>query len=180
MSGDTNFITTLSANNQVSIYGVVTNWVLPSSLTSFYINSTSLTGVVTNWVLPSSLVNFYIYSTSLEGSLPQITAHATNAMNYQAQNTNIIDSNVTVFRKAMTVFNASTPKQAFSTANLDKLLKAIADWYQNNAPTANCTYTLNGANMGIPTGGASNADIARIVSYYSAAGKTATIIVRTS
>jgi hypothetical protein len=80
----------------------------------------------------------------------------------------------------MTVFNVGNQNVAFSTANVDKLLKALADWYQNNAPTANCTFTLSGANMGIPTGGASNADITRLVGYYTAAGKSATVLVRTS
>jgi hypothetical protein len=202
LTGDTDSITALQCFNQPSTYGVVTNWVLPATLTYFriystlltgnvtnwvlpatltyfFIYATSLTGDVTNWVLPANLANFYIYNTNCEGKLPQITA-SNNQLKYRTEGTNITDSNVTVFRKGMTAFNASNPKLPFSTANLDKLLKAIADWYQTNAPTANCTYTLNGANMGTPTGGASNADIARIVSYYSAAGKTATIIVRTS
>ena len=80
----------------------------------------------------------------------------------------------------MAVFDISNQNVAFSTANIDKLLKAAADWYQVNAPTANCTYNLSGANMGIPTGGASNVDIVRLSGYYSAAGFAATIICRTS
>ena len=80
----------------------------------------------------------------------------------------------------MTVFNIATQKVAFSTANIDILLKNIADWYEVNAPTANCTFTMNGANMGIPTDGASNADILRTIGYYTAASKIATFVVRTS
>jgi len=131
-------------------------------------------------VLPSTLVNFYVYQTAISGSLPQITVHGTNALDYETQSSAFSDSNVTVFRKAMTVFNVGGQTVTFSTANIDKLLKALADWYQVNAPTANCTFTLSGANMGIPTGGASNTDIARLVGYYTAAAKTATVIVRTS
>ena len=157
--------------------GVVTNWVLPSTLTYFNINSIGLTGVVTNWVLPSTLAAFYIYSTGLTGSLPQITTHATNALIYQAQSSSISDSVVTVFRKAMTVFNISNQNVAFSTVNIDKVLKALADWYQVNAPTANCTFTMNGVNMGIPTGGANNVDLLRLAQYYANASKTATIII---
>ena len=55
-----------------------------------------------------------------------------------------------------------------------------ANYYQNNAPTTNCEFNLSGSTMGIPTGGASNVDIARLVGYYSAAGFTATVIIRTS
>jgi len=90
------------------------------------------------------------------------------------------DSNTTVFRKAMTAFNVGSQNVIFPTANIDKLLKAAADWYQTNAPTANCTFTLSGANMGIPTGGASNADLVRLVGYYTTASKTATVLIRTS
>lgn len=157
LSGDTNSITIFQHFNQIKSYGVVTNWVLPSTLKYLYINSTGLTG-----------------------SLPQITEHATNAMNYRAYSAYMSDSNVTVFRKAMTNFDVSSQNVTFSTANIDKLLKAAADWYQVNAPTANCTYNLSGANMGIPSLGASNVDIVRLIGYYSAAGFAATIICRTS
>jgi len=160
--------------------GSVTNWVLPSTLITMEIQSTGLTGSVTNWVLPSAMIVLNIQSTSLTGSLPQITSHATNDIIYQAQSCSFSDSNVTVFRKAMSVFNVGSQNVTFPTANIDKLLKALADWYQVNAPTANCTFTLSGSNMGIPTGGSSNDDIVRLVGYYTAAGKSCTILVRTS
>jgi len=180
LSGDTNSITIFQHYNQIKSYGVVTNWVLPSTLKSFYIHVTGLTGVVTNWVLPSTLKSFYISATGLTGSLPQITEHATNTINYRASSAYMSDSNVTVFRKAMTNFDVSSQNVTFSTANIDKLLKAAADWYQVNAPTANCTYNLSGANMGIPTDGVSNVDIVRLIGYYSAAGFAATVLVRTN
>jgi hypothetical protein len=157
LSGDTNSITIFQHYNQIKSYGVVTNWVLPSTLTNFYISATGLTG-----------------------SLPQITEHATNTINYRASSAYMSDSNVTVFRKAMTNFDVSSQNVTFSTANIDKLLKAAADWYQVNAPTANCTYNLSGANMGIPTDGVSNVDIVRLIGYYSAAGFAATVLVRTN
>ncbi|MCE5214709.1 MAG: hypothetical protein LLF83_08340 [Methanobacterium sp.] len=200
ISGDTNSIATFNHNaqslsygvvtnwvlpaslaffviNSTGLTGVVTNWVLPASLTAFYIHYTGLTGVVTNWVLPASLTAFYIHSTDLTGSLPQITAHATNGLSYQAQTASLSDSKATVFRKGMTVFNISNQKVPFLTDKIDKVLKALADWYQNNAPTANCTYNLSGTNMGIPTGGASNVDIVRLSGYFTTAGFTAIIII---
>ena len=180
LSGDTDSITYFSHNTQAKSYGVVSNWVLPSSLQYFYIHKISVSGDISSWVLPSTLANFYVYSTQLSGSLPQITEHATNAINYRASSAYMSDSNVTVFRKAMINFDASNQNVTFSTANIDKLLKAAADWYQVNAPTANCTFNLSGANMGIPTGGVGNVDLVRLAGYYTAAGVTATIIVRTS
>jgi hypothetical protein len=126
------------------------------------------------------LIVFQIYSTGLTGSNPNITPHATNGLEYRANSCSISGNNTTTFRKAMTIFNISSQNVVYSTAEIDELLKAAADWYQVNAPTANCTYTMNGANMGIPTGGASNTDLVRLVGYYTSAGKTATVVVRTS
>jgi hypothetical protein len=203
LSGDTDSIGILRHYSQSKSYGVISNWILPSTLTSFYgfstqlsgdvsgwvlpstianfrVNSTQVSGDISNWVVPSTLGYFYVGSTQLSGSLPQITAHATNAINYWASLAYMSDSNVTVFRKAMTNFDVSNQNVTFSTANIDKLLKAAADWYQVNAPTDNCTYNLSGANMGIPTDGVSNVDIVRLIGYYSAAGFAATIICRTS
>jgi hypothetical protein len=80
--------------------------------------------------------------------------------------------------KAATTCNASS--NVFNTAAVDAFFFNTANYFETTAPTANCTYTMNGATMGIPTGGASNADITRLVGYYTAAGKTATVIVRTS
>ncbi len=180
LSGDTDSIGTLSHYNQSTSYGVISNWILPSTLGYLLIYSTQVSGDISNWVLPPSFVRFYVYSTQLSGSLPQITAHATNTINYRASSAYMSDSNVTAFRKAMTNFDVSNQNVTFSTANIDKLLKAAADWYQNNAPTANCTFNLSGAKMGIPTGGTTNVDIVRLIGYYSAAGFAATVLVRTS
>lgn len=180
LSGDTDSIGTLSHYGQSKSYGVISNWILPSTSTYFYVGGTQLSGDISGWILPSTLINFYVNATQLSGSLPQITEHATNAINYRAYSAYMSDSNVTVFRKAMTNFDVSNQNVTFSTANIDKLLKAAADWYQVNAPTTNCTYNLNGANMGIPTDGVSNVDIVRLSGYYTAAGKSATILVRTS
>jgi hypothetical protein len=200
LTGDTNSITSFQHVAQAKSYGVITNWKFPS-LTFFSIYSSGFTGVVTdwdflglltnfsvagnlgisgeatNWNLSSSLIGFSVSSTGITGSLPQIVAHETNALSYQAQTSYFSDSGVTVFRKAMTIFNISNQKVPFSTAKIDKVLKALADWYQNNAPTANCMFTMDGTNNGIPTGGASNVDLVRLAGYYTAAGKTATIVI---
>jgi len=203
ISGDTDFITSFIHVNQaltsglitkwilpsgiitfniwgLSVTGSVTNWTLPNTLIFFGIFASNLTGDLSNWIIPASVTTFQIYSSSVSGSLPQITTHPTNGLDFQAQTARLSDSNVTVFRKAMTKFLFNTQAVAFSTANIDKFLKAAADWYQNNAPTANCIFKMDGANNGIPTGGASNADKVRLEGYYTAAGFTATVTVRTS
>ena len=80
----------------------------------------------------------------------------------------------------MSELDIKNQNAVFPTTEIDKFFKAAADWYQVNTPTANCTFNLSGANMGIPTDGTANVDIVRLIGYYSAAGFAATIIVRTS
>lgn len=203
LSGDTNFITSFKIRSQARIIGDVGNWLIPSSIWSFwldatgvtgnaglwtlpttlislFINNTSLSGNVSAWVFPSTATNIDTYATSLSGAIPQITPHATNALSFRMSVSAHNDCGATTFRKAMSTFNIGSQTVSFSTANIDKTLKALADYYQANAPTANCTFTLSGTNMGIPTGAASNVDLLRLVGYYTAASKTATVLVRTS
>lgn len=204
LSGDTDSITDFQVGNYpTTIYGNVSNWNIPSTIIKFYWYNNACIGNVFGWIIPNTLsvfiikqmaitgdwsnkvigantIAYYIDHTNLSGSLPQITPHATNGIDYQLQNCKFSDSNLTTFRKAMTGLNISGQTVTFPTSNIDKLLKALADWYQNNAPTANCTFTMDGANMGIPTGGASNVDIVRLQGYYTTATKVATVVVRTS
>ena len=202
LSGDTDSITNFSHNTQEKSYGVVSNWVLPSSLQYFYIHKTSVSGDISSWVLPSSLVRlyidstsvsgdisswvlpstlqrFYIYSTGVSGALPNIQT-ISSMLDYQSMTCNMSSTNMITFGVGLTNFNISGQKVSFPTSEIDKLLKAAADYYQVNAPTANCTFNLSGANMGIPTGGITNTDIVRLTGYYTTAGKSATIVVRTS
>ena len=165
---------------QTGLSGNVTNWILPSGLGYIYLYQTGLIGNITNWILPSSLSTFQCNSTQLTGSIPNIGFNETTGMAFQLQTASISDSNTTVFRKAMSVLNISNQNVVFPTANINKLLKALADWYQVNAPTANCTINMSGANMGIPTGGSSNVDLTRLVGYYTAVSKSCTVLVRTS
>ena len=165
--------------NSTGVSGDISNWVLPSSLIGFSVSLTGVSGDISSWVLPSSLQRLYINSTGVSGALPNITSSA-SALNYQAQASNMSSTNITAFRGGMNYFNISYQKVSFPTSEIDKLLKAAADWYQLNPPVANCTYDLKGANMGIPTGGTTNVDIVRLIEYYSAAGFAATIICRTS
>ena len=69
---------------------------------------------------------------------------------------------------------------ALPTAKVDELLHNMYLYYTTNAPTANCTINLSGATMGIPTGGASNANLVALQGIWTAAGKVLTITVRTS
>ena len=201
LEGDINSISVFSIFSQSKVYGVVTNWILPPNTevrlyangvtgdvsnwtiptsSTFRIDANALSGQLSNKVVPSSVASFLVNTTLLSGSLPQIQDNAASGLNYNASSCSFSDSNAVVFRKAMTIFNVGNQNVLFPTANIDKLLKALADWYQANAPTANCTVTMSGANMGIPTGGSSNADLVRLVGYYTAVSKSCTILVSTS
>ena len=162
------------------IYGDISNWIFPQSLVFLNIRSTNLSGDISNWVLPSTLTQFRIYETMLVGKLPSIISGAFNDLLYLAYGIGMYGTNMTQFRRAATIIDIKNQTVAFPTSEVDKFFKAAADWYQLNPPTANCTYNLSGANMGIPTGGASNVDIVRLSGYYTTAGFAATILVRTS
>lgn len=202
MSGDLNNITVFQHSNQSKSYGDISNWNL-YPLASYQIFSNSFTGDISTWelnrtmaslnifsnsnlqgnienkVLSTSMMHFRIYSTSIFGKLPNIS-NSSNIGTYYCYDCNFSGTNIVNFGVGLTSIQLQNQKVLFPTSEVDKFFKAAADWYQVNAPTANCTYNLSGTNMGIPTGGASNVDIVRLSGYYTSAGKTATIIVRTS
>lgn len=204
LSGDTDSITYFQHYNQAKTYGNIGNWILPINIAYFSVGITNVTGDVSEWIIPSGIATLalystqlsgdisswiipaatilvFIYSSNISGSLPQISAHATNAMNFRADSCYFSGSNTTVFRKAMSVFNISAQNVPFPTTEIDKILKALADFYEVNAPTANCTISMNSStNMGIPTGGSNNVDLLRLVDYYSAAEKSCIVVVRTA
>lgn len=179
LTGDVNDITSIAHTGQLKSSGNLTNWIIPTSLNDrFMIYSCSFTGDISNWIIPTNCYYFYVYNNNFTGKLPKLTSGS--GANYQARLNNLSGSDMTIFRSALSQMLIHDQKVVFPTSEIDKLLKVLADWYQVNAPTANCTINMSGANMGIPTGGASNADLTRLVGYYTAAGRTATVIVRTS
>lgn len=200
MSGDLNYITEFQHITQVKSYGDITNWTMPSSMVFFNIQSTSFTGDVTDWVLPSTMTTLSIRTTALTGNItnwvmpvimtifnisttniygvaPQISVNATEAMIYRAYLTYITGINTSNFRKAMTEYNIHDVYSTIYSSDVDQFFKDAADFYEINAPTANCLFNLKGTNIGIPTDGALNADIVRLKQYYVNAGKLATVTI---
>jgi hypothetical protein len=157
----------------------LTNYIIAGNLTNLSINSNSLTGNPVNLIVPSSTTVFLMYSNQLTGDAPNITPHLINALTYRLESNNLTSaSSLTTFRNAMAIFNISN--NYLPTSKVDELLHNINLYYAGNTPTANCIFTMNGANMGIPTGGASNTDLLGILASYTAAGNVATILIRTS
>lgn len=177
LSGNINNITYLNHSGQSKSYGDLTNWILPLNLKDFYFSNNSFTGDLTNWEFKNNFNVITIYGNNFTGKLPNVLLGATL---YNSYSNSFSGSNLVTFKINSTSYNLSNQKVTFPTSEVNKFFKTAADWYQNNAPTANCIFNLSGANMGIPTDGASNVDIVRLIGYYLAAGFAATIICRTS
>jgi hypothetical protein len=180
LSGDINSITSFILLAQTKFYGNLQNWIINySSMSVFTLNLCAFTGDMSNFLIPQSITNYSLYGNNITGKANNISTSA-SAIRYRMYSNALNGSNISVFRVGMTELNIKDQSVIFPTSEIDKLLKAAADWYQLNPPTDNCTYNLSGANMGIPTDGVSNVDIVRLIGYYTAAGFAATVLVRTS
>lgn len=67
-----------------------------------------------------------------------------------------------------------------STSNVDAFLNAINVYFSTHTPIKNLSLNLSGATMGIPTDGASNANIFALTTIFTNAGFVITTTVRTS
>jgi hypothetical protein len=130
--------------------------------TFVFINTTRLaisgtpnfTGVLPNFNAPK-IVDFFAQDSKFS-SVVSIAGFATN--------------NVSQFALTNNTFN---------TANVDYVLAYFNSMFALTIPKKNMTLNLSGATMGIPTGAGSNTDLLGILAKFTAAGFTATIIVRT-
>ena len=179
MNGDLNSITVFYHFTQVKSYGNITNWTKFNLIVGLRLYGNAFTGDDVNNEIPASCSVVLMRLNALTGKLPNMIT-GSGGMIYDYSGNNITGSNLTVFKAGMTLFDISDQNSVFPTAEIDNLLLRLANWYQVNAPTDNCTFDMSGANMGIPTGGASNVDLVRLVGYYTAQSKTATVVIRTS
>jgi len=134
--------------------GVVPNWPMPK-VTACYFNSNLFTGVIPDHNVPLCVT----YSPSANTGITGFAGNKVITRNMATDASNLL----------------SVP-----TAGVDARLKAYNDMFAVTPPIKNLTLNFSGANMGIPTGGSSNADLLGIMATFSSAGFTATIIIRTS
>lgn len=113
---------------------------------------------------------------SVYGSLRNMTFASTGDIQIYIDGTNVSEG-LSTWNKYIRRFDAGSAN--FSTANVNSLLALANTYYSINVPIKNLELSLGGASMGIPTGGASNADLLGIIAKHTAAGFTATITVRT-
>ena len=179
LSGDLNSITRFYHYNQVKSFGDLTKWILPTPDTTFTFRlyGNSFTGDISDWIIDKGTSSIPLFNNYFTGKLPNLSGIYTGSLSYQAYGNKLSGTNLTYFKAGMTVFDIKDQKEIFSTGELAVLLKAIADFYEITAPTADCTFTMTGTNMGIPVDGQLNADIVRTKGYYTAAGKTATFVI---
>lgn len=204
LSGSINDITNFSHYLQPKTNGDITNWVIYPALSAFNLNGNSFTCDLSKWelsyassinysgqlgvigdigdkLLNRNIASFAVRDAGLQGNIPNIDdGMPYGGLYFYMFNNKLSGSNITRFKTGMTIFDIKNQRVVFPTTEVDKVFKAAADWYQLNPPTASCTYNLSGANMGIPTDGVSNVDIVRLIQIYTDAGRTATVLVRTT
>jgi hypothetical protein len=153
------YITISNTSQQTKVYGNMSLYTTEynSGRNVIIQGSTSnifdLNGTLNNWVYQGTYTQINIQYTNLTGGL----------LNWNRNLDTVNFSN-----------------NYFSTDAVDAQLKSINDYFTTTTPIKNLRLSLSGTNMGIPTGGSSNTDLLGIISKYTAAGYTATIIVRTS
>lgn len=180
LTGNLDKVLSLQHVSNVKTNGSIANYILPENNAVYSFRSTNIEGDISNILVPDKTTILRLYSTRVSGKLPNIITTTSTALEYRIDGCYMTGTNIVVFRTGMSVFNISNQNTVFPTEEIDKVLKNLADWYQINTPISNCTFTMSGTNMGIPTGGITNTDIVRLTGYYTAAGKSATILVRTS
>jgi peptidoglycan/xylan/chitin deacetylase (PgdA/CDA1 family) len=169
-------------NKGDGLSGDISNWDLPfTTITEFRIKNNSFSGDPSDWVFDNILISrVECDNNALSGSMPNIAFRNSAALHYSMNGNYFTGANIDTFRPAMTRFEINDQRAAFPTVTLDSLLEDIADYFQTNAPSADCVFDFRGINMGIPTGGATNVDKVRIEGYYTDEGKTAWVYVNES
>ena len=122
-----------------------------------------------------------------------VTAFAININSFTGVQPNFNTQNVTSFNTSANLLtgragslyatnkmsSANISGNLWTTAMIDAELAYYNAMFAATPPTKNLTLNLSGATMGIPTGAGSNTDLLGVLAKFTAAGFTATIIVRT-
>lgn len=125
-----------------------------SGVTALALNTNPFTGIQPNFNTPN-VISFNTSSNLLTGRAGSL--YATNKIS-----------------------SANISGNLWATAMIDAELAYYNAMFAVTPPIKNLTLNLSGATMGIPTGAGSNTDLLGILAKFTAAGFTATIIVRTS
>jgi len=173
LSALTSLTNLLLANN--SFTGDMSSLSALTSLIELNLGLNSFTGDMSGLSALTSLTYLRLTDNSFTGDMSSLSA--LTSLTSLDISINSFTNIPVIGVKDILVYNVS--KNSVSTSNIDYFLSALNTYYSANAPTKNCTYTLNGTGMGIPTGGASNSDLLAVVNAYSSAGKTATFVINT-
>lgn len=170
-------------NNLNKIWGIAIDGRLPymPSYSTLYLPDV-------NGHIPSidCAINFMQYAWAaykgIEGKLPLMTCSGSsvNYVRFNYNNLSELHAGDTFDWINVNTTSISLDYNNFPTAVIDDILARINARVQQFVPAQNITILLNGPSNGIPTGGNNNADRLAIIARYAAAGKSATVTVRTS
>lgn len=184
----------------------ITNWIFPSQYWDIHIYADALskiTGDISNWVLPQNIAHFNIYGyvsgnltavipfqdTTYGGILLQLQSSHPVGFYGDLSNWILPDKPGTLvatggchFTKLprgnfryITIFNFSANN--CDQTEIDNFLAFLDDYYTGGVvPAANCSFTLNGTGMGVPSS-IGLAHRQSIIDKYITAGFTGTILV---
>jgi hypothetical protein len=169
---DVNFITVLRNNSQLTkLQHSLTKLIWPSLLTSFRMYANSITGTIDTSINALTITESELNAMLLDGDWSALTAVRMNKLN--TNDITKLPRHNSIFARAIVNCQANN----VSTADLDIWLAWLTTHITAHTPIISCTYTLNGAGMGSPTGGALNVDIVTVKALYVLAGFVATFVI---
>lgn len=157
------------------LQGSVPSFAACALLTYFSISFNAFTGTAPALPNSTNIANYIISGNQLAGSTPTLPGNKNTNMLMDGNqfSVNGLDS----FAKAMTALNVGNNQ--ITTAELDELLAALDAYYAGaNAMSANCTITMTGTNMAVPTGGQNNTNRLSLLSKATTAAVTWSILVK--
>lgn len=145
---------------------------LPTTLTNINLIDNDFTSGIPNLTTYTNLTSIEIYSNArLSGSL--ISTNASSKIKViNANTTQISHVSLVSFDKGMTNLNISSCE--IPSDDLDDLLTSLNTYFTANAPTANCTISMQNFFNGFVTNGLSNSDYTSLKAIWVTATKTLT------
>jgi hypothetical protein len=180
LSGDLSDITQFQIISSALCYGDISKWILPASAPIINLYSCAFTGDLSGWTIPAGVTIMRLYgNTGLVGDLSGWSLPSGFTIFY-VTSCGFTKPPRGVLKQIESGTGIWMQNNACDTAALDAFFAYANTYFAINTPVKNSRFRMDGASMGIPTGGNSNTDIVGIKAKYTAAGYTATITIRTS
>lgn len=183
ISGDISDIKIIWLFSKPLAYGDISKWILPSSLTSLYLDRCKFSGDLSNWVLPATITIIRLYNTNADqnaftGDLSSWSLPATLTICYISYNAFTAPPRGELKGLEASAAGLYMRDCSCGTAAMDAWLAYANTYFGSNTPIKNSLFQMQNnltTNMKQPTGGNNNADRLGIIAKYTAAGFTATV-----